>query len=313
MEEEALTLLGGLALAYGLGRRARKRSAEPRTAEQIRRHYAVECALAERLRAAPKAARPALYGEVYDELFRSVPDHPALRVRSRADAAARRSASVRQQLGFIRRFIGRDTVFAEIGAGDCGLSQRIAAEVKRVYALEVSREATRHVKPAANVEIVITDGGVPLPEGGVDVAFSNQVMEHLHPEDARDQLREIHACLSEGGVYLCITPNRLYGPTDISAYFDDVARGLHLREYSARDLRALLREAGFSAVRFYAGARGFWVRIPETLLYGAEKALEMLPARLRRRVARASPLRAFLGLRLAAIKQTPVRSRLTGT
>jgi hypothetical protein len=190
MEEKSL-LLGGLAaLGYGLRRIKRAAGRDgARTAEQIRRHYLVERSLAERLRATPKAERPAAYGEVYDELFRSVPDHPALRVRSHGEVAARRAASVRHQLGFIRRFLKPEAVFAEIGAGDCALSQRVALDVKRVYAIEVSREATREVKPRRNVEIVVTDGGVPLPAESVDVAFSNQVMEHLHPEDACDQLR----------------------------------------------------------------------------------------------------------------------------
>jgi hypothetical protein len=81
-----------------------------------------------------------------------------------------------------------------------------------------------------------------------------------------------------------------------------VARGLHLREYSARDLRRLLEQAGFSSVRFYAGARQLTVPVPWALLAGVERLLEALPARLRRGIAGAAPIRALLGVRLAAFK-----------
>jgi hypothetical protein len=59
-------------------------------------------------------------------------------------------------------------------------------------------------------------------------------MEHLHPEDALEQLQKIRRTLARGGVYVCITPNRVNGPHDVSGLFDDEARGLHLREYSTR-------------------------------------------------------------------------------
>jgi SAM-dependent methyltransferase len=143
---------------------------------------------------------------------------------------------------------------------------------------------------------------MPVADGSIDVAFSNQLMEHLHPEDAEAQLRAICRSLVPGGVYFCITPNRLYGPCDVSQYFDDVATGLHLREYSARELRALALAAGFSRVRFYAGGRGCMAPVPYRVVAAFESLLESLPSRLRRRLAGSAPARALLGLRMAAVK-----------
>ena len=65
---------------------------------------------------------------------------------------------------------------------------------------------------------------------------------------------------------------------------------------------AILREAGFGRIRTYVGARGFFVRFPRMALEALEVALEALPVRLRRRVAGAKPMRALLGLRVAALK-----------
>ena len=173
--------------------------------------------------------------------------------------------------------------------------------VVAVTAVDVSRQITREVKPPANFELRLTEGSrIPLADGAADVAFSNQLMEHLHPEDALEQLREIRRSLAPGGLYVCITPNRLHGPGDVSGHFDEVATGLHLREYSARELRALMLESGFRSVRFYAGARGWYARMPFPALAALEAALEAAPRRLRRRLARLAPMRALLGLRAVA-------------
>jgi SAM-dependent methyltransferase len=275
---------------------------DSRGAAQVREHYLIERELADRLRTAPSAERAALYGPVYDELFRRVPHHPQLLAQGAALAEKRRR-SVEQQWGLVRRFISPGAVFLEVGAGDCALSRRAAAAVRHAYAVDVSAELTRGLCLPANVELRLTDGpAIPVPPGTVHVAFSNQLMEHLHSDDAAEQLRGIHRSLVPGGVYVCITPNRLNGPHDISAHFDERATGLHLREYSAGELRALFLGTGFRAVRFFAGGRGRYVRVPYALVALAEAVLEILPAGLRKALGRLAPLRALLGVRAVAVK-----------
>ena len=53
---------------------------------ELRRQFAVEKELADRLKAASREERTELYGMVYDELFRRLPDLP--QVRQRQDPAA---------------------------------------------------------------------------------------------------------------------------------------------------------------------------------------------------------------------------------
>ena len=278
-------------------------AAHSRTPAQVREHYLIERSLADRLRSTPRAERPAAYAAVYDELFRSIPHHPQILARASGDFAAQRRRSVEYQWSFLKRFVGAADVFMEVGAGDCALSTRAAATARHVYAVDVSDEITRGAGRPANLEVRLTAGAaIPLPNGAVQVAFSNQLMEHLHPDDALDQLCEIWRSLSSGGVYVCITPNRLSGPHDVSAHFDEQATGLHLREYSARELRALFYNAGFRTLQFFAGARGWYVRVPYVLIALAERTLEALPDRLRKTLARFAPARALLGLRVAAVK-----------
>lgn len=129
-------------------------------------------------------------------------------------------------------------------------------------------------------------------------------MEHLHPEDACDQLQNIYTVLVPGGKYFCVTPNRLSGPHDVSGYFDDVATGLHLQEYTIRELIVLFRRVGFVKIRSYIGARGYYVRFPLFLQRVVEGILSMsmLPNALRRRLGWSAPLRLLLGIRILAVK-----------
>lgn len=273
---------------------------ETRTGRQLREHYLIERELADRLRGAPRSERGALYSQLYDELFRRVPHHPMLH----AADLPQREQQIARSLGFVRSFLTSESVFMEIGAGDCALAIRAAPLAKQVYAIDVSEEITRSVAPPGNFRLILSDGcSIPVPQGGIDVAFSNQLMEHLHPEDAGEQLRNIYRSLAPGGTYVCITPNRMYGPHDISMHFDETATGFHLREYTARDIRKIFVEAGFTEVRFYASARGRFLRCPFWAIAALESALGALPSSLRRRLADTRSMRAVLGLWVAAIKK----------
>src|SRR5690242_1063346 len=171
--------------------------------ERLREHYLVERELADRLRAAGPDDRRRLYSEVYDELFRRVPHHPQLRWKE-DDAQAR--ARVEAQLRLLRRFLRVGETFLEIGAGDCRVSKAVAATAREVYAVEVSDEITRGLELPSNVQVVISDGAsIPVPSGSVDLAYSNSLMEHLHPDDAREQLANVFEALAPGGRYLCVT------------------------------------------------------------------------------------------------------------
>jgi SAM-dependent methyltransferase len=266
-------------------------------------HYRIERELAGRLRHAPRAERRALYTEVYQELFQRVPEHPQLRARAEFASLARRHREVERQVGFLVPLLKRGDVFMEVGAGDCALAVAMTAHARKVLAIDVAEDIVRKKGLPDNFQLILSDGcSIPVPPCSVQLAFSDQLMEHLHPDDAVAQLAEIQRSLAPGGRYVCITPNKLYGPSDVSGHFDAVASGLHLREYSAEELAALLKEAGFGKVSFYAGARGVYRRMPYSLVSLLEKALKAIPGKAGRRIARFAPMRALLGLRVVAEK-----------
>lgn len=265
---------------------------------RVRAHYEIERSLAERLRNASKQERRVLYPALYDELMRRVEDHP---LRQAVRTPEQVASSVAYHRNMLEPFLKPDSVFLEIGAGDCSLSLAVAREVKQVYAVDVSTEATGQIVPPPNFTLVISDGtSIPVPASSVDLAFSNQLMEHLHPDDALEQLREIYTALAPGGRYLLATPNRLNGPHDISLGFDTTATGLHLREYTVRELVPIMKRAGFKQVQVYYPSRH--LRASAAPVEVIEALLESLPSSLRWKLASRKPLQQILNIRLIATK-----------
>lgn len=256
-----------------------------RTQQQAR--YEIEKELANRLRASSREERKTLYVALYDEYNRRIAADAAQDAERQPSTSA--SVSTSPQWRFLRPFLHRDTVFLEVGAGPCAVSLAAARYVNRVFALEVSKEITRDVEGPANFELVLFDGfDIPLPAESVDLAFSDQVMEHIHPDDALEQLTNIQQVLANHGKYICITPNRLNGPHDISRHFDSMATGFHLREYTNLELSDLFKRAGFAKVRAYVGVPAFYTRFPLLLLRLQEGFLSRLPHRWSRALARIS-------------------------
>jgi len=271
-----------------------------RTEDRILAHYNIERELADRLRHSTKEDRGHLYVELYDELFQRVPDHPQLQDKTVPEIKHSRMLG---QARFLKPMLDLSTVYLELGPGACALAIHVARHVTKVYAVDVSSVVSSNDKYPENLEFVLSDGtSVPVPEGSVDLAFSNQLMEHLHPDDALEQLRNVFRTLTPGGKYFCITPSRLSGPHDVSQHFDEQATCFHLKEYAYSELEILFREVGFT--KFYAivGYRGWGVRTPLFLVKLVESLVAKLPGKTRKFVGRFGPVRLLLGIKLVATK-----------
>jgi SAM-dependent methyltransferase len=203
----------------------------------------------------------------------------------------------------IKRFLDKDTTFLEVGPADCALSFEVAKFVKQVNAVDVSEEITKSVTHPPNFHLILSDGSsVPLPRNSVGVAYSNQLMEHLYPDDALEQVRNIYHTLIPGGVYICLTGNRLSGPHDISQHFDEVATGFPLKEYTIFELSSIFRKVGFSRLRVYVGAKWTYISPPVCPTVIFEKVLNELPYVLKKNIARSRTFTRFLGINLVGMK-----------
>jgi SAM-dependent methyltransferase len=274
--------------------------AEDRAA--LRRRFEIERELAGRLRAAPKAERWRLYGPVYEELFRRLPEQPQL--AQKADPAAR-AVLTELQAQLLTPFLPGVETFLEVGSGDGSLVRSLAPTIPRVFAVEASETVIGGEDVPPNLRVLRAGSArIDLPDGTVDLVFSCHFVEHLHPDDLADHLAEVRRVLRPGAPYVCVTPNRLLGPHDVSQHFSDVPQGLHLAEYGHRELGRALRGAGFRRVRALRGVgrpATPWPLLPYAV---AEALLDRVSAPLRRRLlsggAGGAPFRRLEQVKLAA-------------
>jgi ubiquinone/menaquinone biosynthesis C-methylase UbiE len=272
-----------------------------RTAEQIRRHYEIEKELADRLRNSPAEERRKLYPVVYRELFDRVPDHPMLNSNEDPESGRTRTQS---ELKLLSPFLKPDINFLEIGPGDCRLAFEICERVSQVHAVDVSGTLISHQSIPKNFKFVLSDGiHLDFHSESMDFVYSNQLMEHLHPDDALEQVAEVYRVLKPGGKYFCITPHRFMGPEDISKYFDKVATGFHLKEYTNTELYSIFKKIGFSPIRSYIGWRaGHYRKVPVFPSMLTELLFRPLPHFIRKKLAFAPVIRNLLYIKILATK-----------
>jgi SAM-dependent methyltransferase len=271
-----------------------------RTNAQIREHYEVEKELAEKLLNSTRQERQTLYAHLYDELFKRIPHHPQLLKKL---SQQEKIDQVAFQMRNLQPFLSKNMTFLEIGAGDCALSCEVAKYVKQVYAVDISKEIVRGLSLPRNIELILSDGcNIPVPAESVNVAYSYQLMEHLHPDDAREQLYDIYKALIPGGCYFCITPNRINGPHDISRYFDSIATGFHLKEYTNAELHYLFKEVGFSKVQSYIRIKNYRKYLSPVSIELCEKMLGVFPYSVRKFVASSLPIAILLGIQFIGTK-----------
>jgi SAM-dependent methyltransferase len=148
------------------------------------------------------------------------------------------------------------------------------------------------------------------PANHYDVVISDQVVEHLQPEDLVPHFRGARGILKEGGRYIFSTPHACIGPSDVSKVFDaDQPMGMHLKEYTYKEIFQALRVAEFRKVtaplrfphklRAKLGPPGANLKARPTVVYVSylrwvESVLRVLPAtKLRRMLTACSRLVYF--------------------
>ncbi len=204
------------------------------------------------------------------------------------------------QIKFLKPLLTKDTVFLEIGAGNCLLSIEVAKYVKQVIAYEVA-DAIPHIenKPE-NLVLKIFDG-VDLFEldDSVDIIYSNQVFEHLHIEDTLHHLQQYYKILKRKGQVAIVTPNSLNGPHDISRNFSTKPEGFHMKEYLYQDIRNLARKIGFNKAKGFLGHKkiGYW-GFNVFFFIAFEKAYSLVPRRVRYNIKNSSLLGNLLGIKI---------------
>lgn len=255
-----------------------------RTYQQLLHHYCVEKELADKLRGSSRNERTELYGTLYEELFQRVPDHPRL---TRRDSHQKSHAATQSKLRLLQSFVDNNSTVVEIAAGDCRCAIELCSHVKEVYAVDISDQSGQLRAYPENFHQIIYDGyQLDLPDNLADLTFSDQLIEHIHPQDILLHFQLAWRILKPQGQYLLRTPHRLSGPHDISGYFCNQSQGFHLKEYGYRQLIALLRKAGFKSFRSVHSWKGVSISLPLRIALELERIIACLPQKLRRSLAR---------------------------
>lgn len=152
----------------------------------------------------------------------------------------------------------KDRTVIDIGCGPGASTEHISRYAKTVYGLEYStsilEEAKRAYGHIKNVQFLSIDEiKLPFDYGSIDLAYSNDVIEHLHPDDAFMHFQEVLRVLKNGGRYYFWTPGKNSGPHDFTKNFylrgvDVSPKASHIREYNFAEMIEILKEVGYRKV-----------------------------------------------------------------
>jgi ubiquinone/menaquinone biosynthesis C-methylase UbiE len=217
----------------------------PRSREDLRAQFEFERQQRTRLLQSTREERPAMTSQIYDELFERFPEHSAL-----TETAAGRAEFGRRRAGLILPLARPGQKVLEVGCGRGDALVALAAGGLVCYGLEPSRRMLGLAPKVPGVSISYgTAERLEIADASFDLVFSQQVLEHLHPDEVPVHFREAWRVLRRGGVLAVETPNRRTGPQDVSRGFTPTAEGLHLKEWSVRELADEIGRAGFVGVQ----------------------------------------------------------------
>jgi len=254
-----------------------------RNYEQIRNHYLVEKSIAQRLKSANKEGRMDIYSTMYQELFEKVPDHPRLTRKNPEDLSKR---ARKFKYSVVKRMLKKSSVVVEFAPGNCRFSFEISRFVRHVYGVDISDQRRNSDINPSNFTLIIYNGFdlSEIEDNSIDIVFSDQLIEHIHPEDVECHFQLVKRILKPGGKYIFRTPHSLTGPHDMSRYFSDEPECFHLKEWKYQEIKKLVKAIRYSKFYTYWSAKGVTVRVPYIYFMVCESMFRFLPRRKFRNV-----------------------------
>lgn len=256
-----------------------------RNYEQIMNHYLVEKSIAERLKKSNREERKLIYKTMYEELFSKVPDHPRLIRRNSEQLTAKAN---KNKISLIHRFIDKSSEFIEFGPGDCRFAYKVANHVKNVYGIDIYDQLNPTDNVPGNFQLIVYDGYNldEIASNSIDIVFSDQLIEHFHPEDTKLHFKLVHRVLKPGGKYIFRAPHPLSGPHDVSVYFCDEAEGLHLKEWTYTEIKEMLMDLEYSNFHTRWRVKGIDLKLPYSYFAMCEQILGLFPKIYIKKVAK---------------------------
>lgn len=141
----------------------------------------------------------------------------------------------------------------DVGCGNGAFLRSVDANLE--HGELVGIDISPAILPPAHENIEFVQGNVINfnMDNRFDIIFSDNVIEHIAVSDLPIHLRSITNAIVRGGALIIITPNRLFGPHDVTRIIDDTstnkieALGGHLHETTYTELISMLKDHGFSS------------------------------------------------------------------
>lgn len=207
--------------------------------------FLFEKALRERILASAREERPNVITAGYDELFSSFPDHTVF-----AGSQEGRARIGRLSAGMIAPLLPVKARVLEVGCGRGDTIHALSAMGFSCWGIEISETMVNMANELGGATVVQgTADRLNFQDGFFDCVFSQEMIEHLHPDDSKIHIQDAFRVLRSNGIFSIETPNRTTGPQDVSRGVGSEAQGLHLKEYSVAELIQLLHENGFIKIR----------------------------------------------------------------
>ena len=253
--------------------------------------------------------RRRLYGEAYDRVMSLVTES------YETDNPEARTAGTKPNIvRAIAKLADPSDDVLEVGCGRGFTCLKLAPEVRSIVGTDVSTpmvDEARELMAANGITNVSIEqvSGMDLVDRfepqSFSLAVSIDVVEHLHPDDARDHMEQVFQLLRPGGRYMIFMPNRLDGPHDITAQVFPGARsalGFHLNESTYGEMARVMKHAGFEKLRSVVWTKSDEgvdrvVAIPMQASVGIESVYRTLPKAMKR-----PQLGRFLRIRLVGSK-----------
>jgi len=249
------------------------------TKEMIYFHWELEKHLTETLLISTPENRWEVFERCYTSLYSQVPWLNGIQIKeSEPDPQIK--------YRYWRDLLGHTPInIFEIGSGKGSLLSYLSTLGHNCTATEISKERGEKFNSSKfNLKWLTTDG-VNLTNftGNLryQVVISNQVIEHLHPDDLLTHFNNVSTILTSGGSYIFTTPNSYFGPSDISKVFNFRSpQGMHLKEYTMRELKKILKSSGFKKCYSFSPTL-YKFRLPSFIyksawLFQYQSALEFL-------------------------------------
>jgi SAM-dependent methyltransferase len=193
--------------------------------DQVRRHAELEGELTDKIVLSSSSDRARIVSDAYSTLYREI--------NWLTGTGGQHDGNVWLSL----MYVGAEVY--EIGSGSGKLANYLNENGVKCTRTDISAERNS-VNGVGGAEV--TDGVnlSKFTDAKYDFVISDQVVEHLHPDDIVKHFSESRKILKKGGRYIFRAPNRFLGPCDLSRVFEEKqAIFMHLHEFSWEDVRGI--------------------------------------------------------------------------